>query len=63
MRTNIDIDQALLTEAMERTGTRTKRDVVDLALRRLVQIERQTRARAMWGMGWEGDLDEMRRDR
>jgi len=36
-RTNIDIDDELVAEAMRKYGLRTKREVVDLALRRLVR--------------------------
>lgn len=63
-RTNIDIDESLVTEAMRRYGLHSKRAAVDLALRRLVG-ESMTReeALAMEGAGWEGDLDEIRRDR
>lgn len=63
MRTNIDIDDELLSEAMRTTGLSTKRATVDEALRRLVADERQRAAiREMRGMGWDGDLDEMRRN-
>jgi len=62
MRTNIDIDDTLMVELLERTGLRTKREVVDHALKRLLQIERQKDIRQLRGIGWEGDLDKMRRD-
>lgn len=60
-RTNIDIDDDLVTQAMRIYRLRTKREAVDLALRRLVG-DPMTReeALAMRGTGWEGDLDEMR---
>lgn len=63
-RTNIDIDDDLVAEAMQRYGLRSKRAAVELALRRLVG-EPMTReqAMAMEGAGWEGDLDQMRRGR
>ena len=62
-RTNIQIDDDLVSEAMRRYGLHSKRAAVDLALRRLVG-EAMTREEAleMEGAGWEGDLDEMRRD-
>ncbi len=62
-RTNIEIDDDLVHEAMERYRLHSKRAAVDLALRRLVG-ESMTRADvlAMEGSGWEGDLDEMRAD-
>ena len=63
MRTNIDIDDALLEEAMQATGLMTKKAIVEEALRRVVRHARQRRAlEDMRGLGWEGDLDEMRTD-
>lgn len=61
-RTNIDIDEGLVTQAMRRYGLSSKRAAVDLALRRLVG-DAMTRADAlaMEGDGWEGDLAELRR--
>jgi Arc/MetJ family transcription regulator len=60
-RTNIDIDEDLVAEAMERYGTRTMRETVDLALRRLVgEPMSATDALALRGTGWEGDLEQMR---
>lgn len=60
-RTNVDLDDALVEEAMRRYGLPSKRAAVDLALRRLVGdgmgVEE---ALAMEGSGWEGDLDELR---
>ena len=64
MRTNIDIDDKLLADAMAATGLKTKRAVVEEGLRTLTRLQRQVQAlEALRGIGWEGDLDEMRRDR
>jgi len=60
MRTNIDIDDALMAQAMRITGKRTKRETVDEALKRLVRLDEQRGIRDLWGIGWEGDLDAMR---
>ncbi len=61
MRTNIDIDESLLAEAMEVLGTKTKRDTVIEALRRTIRARRQLAAlRGLEGLGWEGDLNDMR---
>lgn len=61
MRTNIDLDDTLVGEAMAVTGIGTKKAVVEEALRRLVRAARQAQAiRHMSGLGWEGDLDEIR---
>ena len=57
MRTNIDIDDKLLAEAMAATGLKTKREVVEAGLRLLVRRKRQADARALSGaVRWEGDL-------
>jgi Arc/MetJ family transcription regulator len=37
VRTNIDIDDKLMDEAMRLSGAKTKKDVVDLALRTLIK--------------------------
>ena len=64
MRTNIDIDDGLMRQAMRATGERTKRAVVDRALRLLVQTRGQTRIRRLRGkITWRGDLNESRRSR
>jgi Arc/MetJ family transcription regulator len=64
MRTNIEIDDKLMSEAMTLTGNDTKRAVVEDALRLAVQLDRQSRALdQLWGIGWEGNLDEMRASR
>lgn len=61
MRTNIKIDDALMAEALELTGAKTKREVVDTALRELVHWRRRLRAIELGGsVQWEGDLDFMR---
>lgn len=63
-RTNIDIDDELAAEVMRRFGLTTKRAAVDLALRRLVgsPLSREFLL-GMEGVGWEGDLDDLRSDR
>lgn len=63
MRTNIDIDEQLLAEAMAITGKPTKRATVEEALQLLVRLHHQRDAiMRMAGRGWVGDLDEMRTD-
>ena len=64
MRTNINIDEALLAEAMVATGLPTKKATVEEALRRVVQLHNQKIAgEQMRGLGWVGDLDAMREGR
>ena len=61
MRTNIEIDDELISRAMRVYRLKTKREAVDLALRRLVAEPLDVdAARAMRGSGWPADLPEMR---
>ena len=63
MRTNIEIDDELMAEAMRLTGTKTKRETVEEALRRVVTLHKQREILKLRGkINWVGDLDEMRRD-
>ena len=63
MRTNIDIDDTLLAEAMQISGQETKKATIEVVLRDFVlRARRRSAIDEMRGMGWEGDLDEMRRD-
>jgi len=63
MRTNIDIDDELLAEAMAAAGLTTKKATVEEALRRLVRQHRQRKALDdLAGIGWAGDLEAMRLD-
>lgn len=60
-RTNIDLDEALVAEAMRRYGLASKRVAVDYALRRLVgDALNRDEALAMEGAGWGADLEELR---
>lgn len=60
-RTNIDIDDELLRHAMQRYRCRTKRDAVNLALRKLLgDPMTKEEVLAMEGMGYETDLEELR---
>jgi Arc/MetJ family transcription regulator len=64
MRTNIELDDALIEEAMRISGLKTKKAVVEEALRRMVTATRKSQAIAnMRGLGWEGDLDALRTTR
>ena len=64
VRTNIEIDDDLMREAMRASGERTKRAVVERGLRLLVETRGQSRIRRLRGkVTWRGDLDESRRTR
>jgi Arc/MetJ family transcription regulator len=61
MRTNIDIDDRLMRQAMKSSRSRTKRAVVEAGLRLLVQTRAQANIRRLRGkIRWEGDLDKSR---
>ncbi len=60
-RTNIDIDDELVAKAMALYRLKTKREAVDLALRRLVGVPLNREfLLSLEGLGWDGDLEEMR---
>ena len=65
MRTNIEIDDELMRRALAATGLRTKKAVVEEALKLLIKLRGQERIRELRGKltSWEGDIDEWRRDR
>ena len=61
MRTNIVIDDALMADALQASGARTKRQAVELGLQTLVRLRRQADIRRLRGkLSWEGDLDALR---
>lgn len=61
MRTNILIDDKLMTDTLRLTGLKTKREVVELGLRTLLQIKKQEKIRQFRGkLVWDGDLDALR---
>jgi Arc/MetJ family transcription regulator len=63
-RTNIDIDDDFCQQVMDRYHLTTKREAVNLALRRLAGEPLEVdEARALRGSGWDGDLEEMRASR
>ena len=63
MRTNIVIDDDLMTEALDVSGNRSKRETVEEALKLLITLKNQAKIRALRGkLRWEGDLDAMRSD-
>ena len=64
MRTNIDIDDDLMRTALRTSGERTKRGVVERALRLLVQTHGQAGVRRLRGhVAWCGDLHKSRLER
>ena len=61
MRTNIDIDDRLMRQAMRCSGARTKRAAVEEGLRLLIQTKGQASVRRLRGkVVWHGDLNSSR---
>ncbi|MCP2040532.1 Arc/MetJ family transcription regulator [Neisseria sp. HSC-16F19] len=61
MRTNIVINDQLMDEALKLSGLSSKREVVETALRLLVQQQRQRQIRRLRGrLAWDSDLAQMR---
>jgi Arc/MetJ family transcription regulator len=64
MRTNIDIDDRLMAQAMRRSGARTKKAAVEAGLRLLAQTHTQGSIRRLRGkVQWEGELAQSRLSR
>ena len=60
-RTNLELDDELVSEAMRRYKLPSKRAAVDFALRRLVgDAMTKKQALAMEGTGWGASLEELR---
>jgi Arc/MetJ family transcription regulator len=63
MRTNILIDDDLMSAAMIATGVKSKKEAVEMGLKALVRLNRQQSIRQFKGkLKWDGDLDVMRTD-
>ncbi|RMA82616.1 type II toxin-antitoxin system VapB family antitoxin [Umboniibacter marinipuniceus] len=61
MRTNIVIDDQLMANALKATGLRTKREVVEEALKLIVRQRQQQSIKSLRGkLDWQGDLNELR---
>lgn len=62
MRTNIEIDDKLMSDALEATGLKTKKEAVAQGLKALIKLRKQERIKRFRGkLEWSGDLDDMRR--
>ncbi len=61
MRTNIEIDDMLMADALKATGLKTKKEAVELGLKALIKLKKQGSIRALRGkLKWDGDLNQMR---
>ena len=54
------IDDKLITRVMRLYGLRTKREAIDFALRSVAGRSDPRGLMSLWGIGWEGDLQQMR---
>jgi len=64
LRTNIELDEKLVKEAMKLTKKKTKKELVNYALQELVSGIKRKRLLELEGrVEWTGDLDEMRKGR
>jgi len=62
-RTNVVVDDELVARVKRLYGLRTTREAIDFALRAVAGDKRPRDMLDLEGIGWEGDLDEMRRNR
>ena len=61
MRTNIMIDDELMTDVLKLTGIKSKREAVEQGLRTLLALKQQEKIKQFKGaLKWEGDLEQMR---
>ncbi len=63
-RTNIELDERLVKEGMRLFKKKTKKELVNFALREIIRREKAKGILALEGkVKWEGDLREMRKSR
>lgn len=62
-RTNVVVDDKLITRVMKLYNLRTKREAIDFALRQVAGSYDPKALLELKGIGWEGDLAEMRKKR
>jgi Arc/MetJ family transcription regulator len=61
MRTNIEIDDKLMKDAMKISKSKSKKEVVNHALEELIRLDKRRKMQSLFGkVKWEGNLDEMR---
>lgn len=64
MRTNIDLDDNLVEEAMNLASIKTKKEIVNIALKEFINKMKKQELAKLWGSNfWEGDLNEMRTEK
>ena len=64
MRTNIEIDDALMAQAQKASGHATKKQTVEEALHLMIKLRRQQEVNAAFGQyRWRGNLARSRKGR
>jgi len=64
MRTNIDLDEGLVARGLLLSGLRTKKELVNMALREFIRKNDQKKILELRGkIQWQGDLELMRKSR
>lgn len=62
MRESFEIDDKLMNDALKATGALTRKEVIELGLKALLQLKMQQGIKDFRGqLHWSGDLDEMRK--
>jgi len=61
MRTNVYVDENLILECRELTQLKTKKEIIDSALKEFIKLCKRRKMLELEGkIEWEGNLDEMR---
>lgn len=60
MLTSVDVDDGVMAAAMRATGAKTESEAIQTALREITRLKQQESLITLWGIGWEGDLNDMR---
>lgn len=64
LRTNIELDEKMVNDALRLTHIKTKKELVDYALRELIRKLKRKKILELEGkVEWTGNLNEMRRRR
>ncbi len=63
-RTNIELDDRLVSQGLKIYKCKSKRELVHLALKELLKSSKRKEILKLRGqVNWEGDLEELRRSR
>ena len=61
MRTNIELDDDLVTEAKLLSGITTKKELIHKALEEYIRLQKRSKLLNFFGSKiWDGNLEEMR---